>query len=180
MATTTGLMTIEQFRQLPERLSCYHELRHGELVPVNPPKFKHYLVLNRLLDLLKIAAGPAGFVGTELAFRALPEYEFRFADVAFVSKERFATIDPDQDDSLQGAPDLVIEVPSPSNTIKEMNDREKLCLENGCREFWVVDSDLRQVKVSRPDGITTTYRSGQEIPLNVLGGGSLKVDAIFA
>jgi hypothetical protein len=36
------------------------------------------------------------------------------------------------------------------------------------------------VKVSTPDGITTTYRAGQEIPLRVFGSGALKVDDIFA
>ena len=178
MATTTSLMTVEQFRQLPEPGYFYCELRHGELVQVTPPKFKHRLIQNRLVDLLRPAAPSGGFVSMEFDFRALPEHELRTADVAFVTKERLETIDPE--DNLHGAPDLMIEVLSPSNTVAEMNDREKLCLENGCREFWVIDPELRQVKVSTPDGITTTYRAGQEIPLRVFGDGSLKVNAIFA
>ena len=178
MVTTTSLMTVEQFRQLPEAEFRHSELRHGELVPVTPPKLKHFLMQNRLVDLLRPAAPSGGFVSMEFGFRALPEHELRSADVAFVTRERFESADPE--DNLHGAPDLVIEVLSPSNTAAEMYDREKLCLENGCREFWIVDPELRQVKVSTPDGITTTYRAGQEIPLHVFGGGSLKVDAIFA
>ena len=42
-----------------------------------------------------------------------------------------------------------------------------------------VDPALRQVKVSTPDGITRTYRSGQEIPLSLFPSGTLAVDAIF-
>lgn len=42
----------------------------------------------------------------------------------------------DPDDYLRGAPDLIIEVLSPSNTATEICDKEKLCLENGAREFW--------------------------------------------
>ena len=61
-----------------------------------------------------------------------------------------------------------------------MNDREQMCLQNGGKQFWVVDSWKRQVKVSTPDGITVTYKAGQEIPLTVLGGGALKVGDIFA
>ena len=178
MATTASLMTVEQFHQLPETGPFYYELRHGELIKVTRPKFKHYRIQNRLVHLLEPAAPSGGLVGPEVAFRALPEHELRVADVAFVRKQRLDTIDPE--DNLHGAPDLVIEVLSPSNTVAEINDKEKLCLENGCQEFWVIDLDLRRVKVSTPDGITTTFKAGQEIPLRVLGGGSLKVDSIFA
>ena len=177
MATTTRLMTVEQFRQLPEEQFRHYELRHGELVKVTPPKLKHALIQNRLVDRLRTAARPGGLVSMELGFRALPEHELRSADVGFVTKERMESADPE--DNLHGAPDLTIEVLSPSNTAAEMNEREKLCLENGCQEFWTVDAKLRQVKVSTPDGITTTYRAGQEIPLRIFGAGSLNVDAIW-
>ena len=39
--TTTRLMTVEEFRKLPETGPFYYELRHGELVPVTRPKLKH-------------------------------------------------------------------------------------------------------------------------------------------
>jgi Uma2 family endonuclease len=68
---------------------------------------------------------------------------------------------------------------SPSNTDAEIYEKEKLCLENGAQEFWVVDADRRQVKVSTPDGHTRTWRSGQRIPLPFFGGAEVAVDAIF-
>ena len=176
MATITGSMTVEQFRQLPETGSFYYELRHGEAVPVTRPKLKHSLIQERLRELLERAV-PEMFVAVEFPFRALPEYELRVADVAMVSPDRIQQAD--QEDNLHGAPDLVVQVLSPSNTVAEINDKEKLCLENGSKEFWVVDPDLRQVKVSTPDGITTTFRSGQEIALRVFGVGMLRVDEIF-
>jgi len=85
-----------------------------------------------------------------------------------VSHDRTQQTDPE--DNLHGAPELVAEVLSPSNTVAEMNDKERLCLENGSKEFWVVDPDLRQVKATTPDGITTTFRGGQQIPLSAFGG----------
>jgi Uma2 family endonuclease len=177
-ATISQLMTVEEFRKLPENSGpVYHELRHGELVSVTRPKFKHHLIQSRLRDQLKSMAPAGAFVEYEVAFRALPEYELRVADVAFVSAARVAEIDPD--DNLNGAPDLVIEVLSPSNTAAEIYDKEKLCLENGAKEFWVVDPDRRQVKVSTPDGHTVTYPSGHEIPLPLFGNAKVPVDAIF-
>jgi Uma2 family endonuclease len=178
-ATTTQLMTVEEFRRLPEDSGpVYHELRHGEVVPVTRPKLKHALIQAAIRELLKGLAEAGSYVDSELAFRPLPEHELWVADVAYVSAARFGEADPE--DNIRGAPDLVIEVLSPSNTVVEIYDKEKLCLENGAQEFWVVDPDRRQVKVSTPDGRTATYRSGQEIPLPLFGGGKVAVDGIFA
>jgi Uma2 family endonuclease len=178
-ATTSQLMTVEEFRKLPEDTGpVYHELRHGEITAVTRPKLKHILLQHRLRDLLRSFAEAGSFVGVELPFRALPEHELRAADVAYVSASRFATADPD--DNIRGAPDLVIEVLSPSNTAAEIYDKEKLCLENGAQEFWVVDPDRVQVKVSTPDGRTVTWHSGQEIPLPLFQDARIAVDEIFA
>ena len=78
---------------------------------------------------------------------------------------------------MEEAPDIVIEVLSPSNTASEMLDKEQICLENGAREFWVVDPVRRQVKVSGADAHAATYKTGQSIPL--FFGGTLPVDSIL-
>ena len=178
IATTSQLMTVEAFSQLPhDDGPVYHELRHGEFVEVTRPKLKHFFVQRNLRRLLENVAVPESVVDTEFAFRALPEYELRVADVAWVSAERLK--DVDRESHFRGTPELVVEVLSPSNSASEIYDREKLCLENGGREFWVVDPDRRQVKVSTPDGRTVTYQSGQEIPLPLFGNAKLAVNAIF-
>lgn len=178
MAATTHLMTVQEFRNLPEDPGpVFHELRHGELVPVTRPKFKHHLIQSRLRDTLKALAPVGSVVEYEIAFRALPEHELRVADVAYINPQRAAAIDPE--DNVLGAPDLVVEILSPSNTVAEMYDKEKLCLENGAEEFWIVDPDRRQVKISTPDGHTITYQAGQELPLALFAGAMIRVDEIF-
>jgi Uma2 family endonuclease len=176
VATTTGLMTVEQYRELPETGPFYYELHRGELVTVSRPKLKHIRIQHRIRRMLDAAFGHRGEVIVELPFRALPEYELRVADVAFVTRERW---DKAGDDDLFGAPDLTIEVLSPSNTASEVNEKAALCLANGCREFWVVDSRLRQIAVSTPDGLTRTYRSGDSIPLVFADSRALPVDSVF-
>lgn len=179
MATThTRPMSVAEFVTLPEPKAGRLELRHGELITVAPPNHKHYLIQRRLRRLLESAAGDAGEVDTEMAFRALPEHEYRLADVAFVTNARWVQISPEG--NLHGVPELVIEVLSP-NTAAEIIDKKTVCLENGAREFWVVDIEHRQVEVSTPDGRTMTYRSGQHIPLFfAVANAQLAVDAIFA
>lgn len=171
-------MTVAEFQKLPEDAGpVYHELRHGELVAVSRPRLKHIQIQKRVERLLEAAGGETGMVVMEFSFRPLPEHEFRVADVAYVARDRWERADPEGD--FMGAPDLVIEVLSPSNTVSEIYDKEVLCLENGAQQFWVVDPIRRQIKVSTPDGLTITYRSGQAIPLPLFGPAAVGVDAIL-
>jgi Uma2 family endonuclease len=176
-ATTTKLMTFAEFERLPDEVCRRHELRHGELVEVPEPKLKHSLMQHRLVQLLSSAYGTAAFVTMEFGFRGLPEHEYRRADVVCISPERLAAAKGA--DYFHGAPDLVIEILSPSNTKAEMRDKAALCLANGCLEFWVLDEKKLQVSVSTPNSVTITYHSGQVIPLRLFGDASLAVDQIF-
>ena len=174
-ATQTRLMTFSEFSELSEPQGSRYELRHGELIILAPPTHEHFLIQRHLRRLLENAAQGAGEVEIEMAFQATSDYNYRIADVAFISKERWAQIP--LKGTMRGAPDLVIEVLSPSNTATEILDKETLCLENGSKEFWVVDVERQQVKVSTPDGRTVTYKSGATIPL--FFGGSIHVKEIF-
>jgi Uma2 family endonuclease len=175
--TPTKLMTFAEFEQLPEE-GRRHELCHGEPKERPVVKWGHLIRLEKLRGLLAEAVGDAGLVVTEFSFRPVPEYEGRIADVAYAAKERVERVDPKG--YFMGSPDLVIEILSPSNTVAEMREKKKLCLENGSEQFWEVDLDWREVEVSTQDGHAVTYRMGQSIPLFFAPGKSLAVDAIFA
>lgn len=169
-------MTFAEFEQLPTPQDGRLELRHGELVKVPPAKLKHAIAQEKLRKLLERAAAGAGSVYVKLGFRILPDREYRIADVVCATNDRWAQQDPEG--YFTGAPDLVIEILSRSNTAAEMRDKKKLCLENGSMEFWIVDLNLREIEVSTRDGRFVTYKSGQEIPL--FFDGHVAVDAIFA
>jgi Uma2 family endonuclease len=94
----------------------------------------------------------------------------------YVSTDRLERQDPDN--YFEGSPELVIEVLSRENTLAEVADKRDLCLDSGCREFWSVDLQQRQIELSTPGGRSIMYRAGDEIPL--FFGGSVAVDAIFA
>jgi Uma2 family endonuclease len=179
MAATTHLMTVEEFLSLPEdRGETYHELHHGELITLTRPTMKHWFIQRNLTELLKPLIEPGACIGMELAFRPASEHEIWAADVAYLSLERSQRIDPEK--HIQGAPDLVIEVLSPSNTADEIYDKEQTCLANGSREFWVVNPKRRCVKITTSDGRTQTYETGQRLPLPLFGPNAhLDVDDIF-
>src|SRR5256885_5978907 len=123
---STALMTVEEFRKLPEpQDGTYFELHHGELVHMTQPRHIHNRVRRNLFRLLVAAQRRTGVTDVEVVFRAEREFELRCADVAFVSQTRYDAT-PD-DDNLAGSPELVIEVVSPSNRPGELKEKELLC-----------------------------------------------------
>src|SRR5277367_4250067 len=102
MATLPALVTVEQFQELPlDRGPVMHELHHGAVITLTRPKAEHYRLQKRLERLLEARAGNLGVVGIELPFRAVPQFDLRAADVAFISLERWDAID--LEDNLRGA-----------------------------------------------------------------------------
>lgn len=176
MAVTTGLMTVAEFLALPGDTSTL-ELHHGEVVDMGRAHARHRRIQNTLADLLKAVGRGRFHVYTEMPFRALPEYEVRDADVGAVTVDRWD--EAEEQGAVAGAPDLVAEVISPSNLLTDMWERERLCLANGCREFWVLDPRANEVRVTTADGVRI-YREGMEIPVLILDGERIAVDAIFA
>jgi Uma2 family endonuclease len=177
-SSTTRLMTFAEFEKLPDPSGGHLELHNGEAIEVAPPKHGHKVTQRRLRRLLEPEAGTAGVVETEVGYRPVPDHEYWVADVVFVARERWDRTP--KDGNLQGPPELVIEVLSPSNTAAELRAKRKLCLENGSKQFWVADEEHREVEVSTPDGRAVTYGAGQQIPLFFAPGQSIRVDAIFA
>lgn len=76
------LMTVEQYRELPKREDVTLELHWGQVITVTRRKMKHAKLQSRLVRLLRLKAEHLGVVESEVAFRALAEYDLRGADVA--------------------------------------------------------------------------------------------------
>jgi Uma2 family endonuclease len=170
------LLTVEQYRQLTAGETIFQELHWGQVVTLTRPKMRHTKLQYRLVELLRPMAGSHGIVAAEVPFRALPEYDLRGADVAFVSQSRWdATAD---DDNLRGSPELVIEVLSPSNTKAEIQEKAALYLSTGALEFWVVNPKSKTVSVTRPGTASIVYATGDSIPIAMLAS-ELPVEAIF-
>jgi len=178
MAALPDLITVAQFRQLPEDGELVYELHHGEVVAVTRPRMRHVEMQHQLVFLLGPKLAHFGVVRMEYPYRPVAEFELRAADVAAISKARWEAADPD--DNLRGAPELVIEVRSPWNTNRQLQELAALCLLNGAIEFWVVDPEKKTVSVVRQEGAAVVYSPSASIPLSEFGADILPVDEIFA
>ena len=174
-APPTNLMTFAEFVELPET-EFRQELWNGVLVNLGPSIHSGFLIQQRIRALLSQTGGTQGEAITEFGFKPKPDFEYRIADAAFLTKERWESIP--RDGYMAGAPELVVEVLSRSNTKAEMIEKEKLCLENGRLEFWTVDIRRKTVTTSRSNGRVTVHGTGENIPL--FFGGALAVDATFS
>jgi Uma2 family endonuclease len=175
MSTQAGLVTVAEFLRLPDPKEGHYELRHGEVVLVPPAKWNHQDIQDRIQMLLKRLGEDEGIARMEMPFRPGSEHEFWIADVGFVSFDRASAAR--HEGYLEGAPEIVAEVLSPSNTAAEMNDRMKVCLASGCRSFWVADPDNQLLSVTEGD-LTRHYGIDASFHCDVFGA-TVSVREIF-
>jgi Uma2 family endonuclease len=179
VTTAAGLMTVEEFRRIPEPCDgTYLELHDGEVAHLSLPKLGHQIRQKKIASLLEAIAGNRGVVFVEFGFRALPEYDARRADVAFISEGRYQKAIADNE--FFGAPDLIVEALSPSNTAAGMDDKERLCFANGCVEFWQVNERNRTIRVMRAGEPVRWYSAGESIELHLFGSESIAVGQVFS
>ena len=169
-------ITVEQYERIPDPPGGRYELHHGELVFVTYPVRQHKDLQRRLRKSLESMAEPLGFlVDTEYPYRPIPEHEVWGADVACVRELRHRA----ETKWLNGSPEIVIEVKSPSNSKAELSDKAMTTLTGeGALEFWIVDARSLTVTVHTRLGMAV-YHAGECVPV-ALFGGRISVDELFA
>ncbi|MGO8793052.1 MAG: Uma2 family endonuclease [Terriglobia bacterium] len=175
MATKT-LLTVEEFLRLPEPFDTVRELVEGELITVSPTMPEHNDVRDTLLVALRnfLAGKGLGRVWSEQAFHLFGD-TVRIPDIAFVRAGR--SIDPRR--LPEGAPDLAIEVISPTNTPREIDQRVSDFFAAGSTRVWLVYPEHREVYVHGLSGVVR--RRGDDLleDPELLPGFSVKVSSLF-
>jgi Uma2 family endonuclease len=138
--------TYSEFARLPESGSTRYEIIDDELVVTPSPGTRHQRILAELLtrihgfakahDLGQVFPGPLDVL--------FAEGDCLEPDILFVRKDHLDLL---SDRGVEGTPDLVIEVVSPSTAHRDRSvklDRYRLY---GVPEYWVVDPDEHTVEV---------------------------------
>ncbi|TAD88169.1 MAG: Uma2 family endonuclease [Oscillatoriales cyanobacterium] len=160
-----------------------YEIVNGELIDMGNSGAKHGYVCSILMILLggyvhiqKLGA----MFDSSTAFK-MKSGNKRSPDVSFMAKERLQGLDDIPDGFLEGAPDLAVEILSPSNTVAEIHDKLVEYFENGSRLVWVINPKEKYVLVYRssqePDRLlkSTDSLDGEEI----VSGFTLPVAELF-
>jgi Uma2 family endonuclease len=144
------LMTEADYLNITDA-TCKHELVAGVIVAEPFPAPRHDRITRQLLRLLEAFVEPRGlgevFGNTGFVLARDPD-TIRGPDLSFVSRERLSAFDATR--YFRGAPDLAIEILSPSNRPGVMHAKVADYFAAGARMVWVVDPERRSV---------TTYRT---------------------
>ena len=144
------VITDEELLQLPKDGNKY-EVVDGELVVSPGAGLRHENIVGEILSRLRLFARERGLglaLPSNLLY-VLPSGNRRGPDVSFIAAERVASL-PRDTVFPRLAPDLAVDVLSPSDTLRRMLAKVAEYLDAGVRLVWVIDPDNERAAVCRP------------------------------
>lgn len=176
---TTGRLSFAAFEQLPDD-GMHHEIIEGVLISLPPPKLGHGAIAHRIFRAFESRATQDGFTAwIEMGYKLSDDpATWIQPDVSLVDKKRVASADPEG--YLLGAPELAVEIISPSESAHDVSTKVDLLLKHGSKAVWVIYSRLHKVEVHLPNQTAFTRRPGDNLSLpDLLPGWELPVDKLF-
>lgn len=144
----TERITTNDFRamEFDDTDSFYYELLNGEFVAKSAPSPLHQRISRNIFRALDnfVVAHNLGEVLYAPIDVFLDEYNATQPDVLFLSREKQHLVTPD---GVQGSPDLVVEIISPSSMKRDRGDKMKPYERCGVGEYWLVDARTRSVEI---------------------------------
>ena len=180
--TETRLLTAEDLLRLHSD-GVRGELIRGVLCETMAAGQRHGTIVTSLVIELGMFVKPRR-LGTLVASDSGVRLEndpdtVREPDVAFTSVEQLP-LGEALDGYAEVVPNLVVEVASPSDSRREVNDKARMWLSHGVRLVWVVHPDTRTVDVHRTDALVSTLGEDEALDgLDVLPGFTCAVSTIF-
>jgi Uma2 family endonuclease len=181
------LLTAAELAALPED-GWQYELIEGRVVRIPPPRERHGYTESEIGGTLRAFVKPRGLgrvyvgeTGFDLTLPGEQAATVLGADAAFMRAERMPPADG-SDAYITGAPDLAVEIASPSQYRPELGAKAWLWLQRGARLVWVVWPQRREVDVWTPgNDLPATLRLGETLDGgDVLPGFTYPLADLFA
>ena len=146
--STKTLISIADFDRLQPPDELRYELDEGELIEMVKPRYQpHNRIVMKITQALLayLEKNAIGEVLTSDNLFVLGPNTKRIPDLSFMTTERLRQIQPDAD--IDGAPDLAIEVLSPSDAATAMRKKVKQYFAAGSRAVWLVYPESREIEI---------------------------------
>ena len=185
MRTNPGVkLTYDDFLLFPDD-GKRHELIDGEHYVTPSPNRKHQAIVWNLAGLIApyLDSHPIGRAFVAPFDVIFSEFDVVEPDLLFISKARLDDILTTT--HVRGAPDLVVEIGSPSTRKRDETIKRKLYERRGVEEYWVIDPDLDTIAVYRRigEGYQRTgefsLERNETLTTTLLPGLALALDRIF-
>ena len=175
--------TYADYLELPDDGNLY-EVIEGELFMTPAPGTKHQLVSGELEFALQtfVKSQSLGVVLNAPCDVLLePGGTPVEPDIFFISRSRLNII---TSQNIQGPPDLIVEIISPSNPEHDRDRKFKLYQESRVAEYWIVDPEVQTIEVfllqQEAYILHGRFGAGQAATSSVLKGFRVDVDEIFS
>ncbi len=172
--------TYEDYRNTPE--GERYELLDGELIMPPAPSIGHQRIDTSLGSLLhtfvkKMGLGEVFHAPTDVVFTDTNVVQ---PDILYVSNERSHVITTD---NIRGAPNLIVEILSPSTARYDRTLKRTLYARHGVGEYWLADPHDKTVTVMLLGAggfkVAAIYGEGDTLTSPTLEGLRLNLDEIF-
>ena len=177
-----GRWTYADWERLPDDGNRY-EVIDGELHVSPPPSTPHQSASNNLATDLTVyvRANHLGDVFTAPIGVRLPNEPVPLQpDIVFVSAARKGIISAQY---IEGVPDLVVEILSPSNWVYDRVEKQRVYAEAGIPEYWILDYRAKTIEVLVLEGgeyvLIRRYTVNERVASRVLAGFEIEVAAVF-
>ena len=173
-------LTLEEFSRLPHE-GERHEMSAGELITMAPPRYLHSRYATNLCVSLANALfkSQSSEVLSEAGYvLSRDPLTIRQPDVSVLSKERTKSMG--EKEYVEGAPELAVEVVSPSDSAQDLSLKVDQYLRAGAKQVWVLYPGVKRVQVFYSDRApamldeTQTLTGGDVVP-----GFSVQVRNLF-
>ena len=165
--------TSEDYWNLPEGHRA--ELISGQFYDMAPPSFKHQKIISQLSyqfnDYIKRNKGNCEVIPAPFAVNLdADDRDWVEPDISVICDKNKLT-----DRGCSGAPDLIVEVVSPSSRRMDYIVKNTIYSEAGVREYWIVDPENERTTVYHyeADDAPTIYTFSQAIPMGIFEGLSI-------
>lgn len=135
-------LTYDDYSSLDDAMR--YELADGKLELMSPsPSIIHQLVSSEIYEQLASSCKSEYFIFYAPIDVILSPTEVRQPDIALVSRKRMEVL---SNYGIKGAPDLVIEILSPSSLKRDKIDKLAVYAQFGISEYWIVDPGMEALE----------------------------------
>lgn len=176
----TRTFTTADYYRLPE--GAPYQLIEGEFILTPAPRPLHQIVSGRLYKLISryVDAKQGGLLLYAPVAVYLDEKNAYQPDIIYLSPENFDRL---KDDGIHGAPDLVMEIISPTSAYYDLRKKLRVYAATGVREYWIVDPEegVIETSINRGEGLLPAgvFREQDRVASHVWPDLDLSVADIF-